>query len=91
MGANHVHVRLFAAAAHAAGMDELEVPPGPLGEVLAEVRAQTVDAARFDRVLAQCSVLCDGLLRAAAGEAATSQVLVEVGATVDVLPPFAGG
>ncbi|MDQ1250634.1 MAG: sulfur-carrier protein [Actinomycetota bacterium] len=89
--AAEVRVRLFAAAAHAAGSDEVQAAPGELREVLAEVQAQAVDRARFDRVLAQCSVLCDGLLTAGAGEADSSTAPIPAGATVDVLPPFAGG
>jgi sulfur-carrier protein len=86
-----VTVRVFAAAAQATGVDEVHVPPGELSEVLAEVRAIAADASRFDRVLDRCSVLVDGVLAAGAGEAATSTSAVAAGATVDVLPPFAGG
>lgn len=86
-----VTVRLFAAAAHAAGRDQVSVAPGELREVLSAVRGCADDAVRYDRVLAVCSVLGDGRLIAGAGEAATSTVPVADDATVDVLPPFAGG
>ncbi len=80
-----VTVRLFAAAAEAAGADERSVPSGPLGDVLAVVGAASPDPARWQAVLDRCSVLVDGLLASDYDAAAPPE------STVDVLPPFAGG
>lgn len=74
----NVHVRLFAAARDAAGTDAYDAPPGAVSAVLAAGPAGLAD------VLARCSFLVDG-------QHAQLETLVPVGATVDVLPPFAGG
>ena len=71
-----VTVRLFAAAREAAGTDRLEVPTGPLQ--LPEL------GPAFDKVVAICTLLCDGQ-RVHPGDE------IPDGAVVDVLPPFAGG
>lgn len=81
-----VTVRYFAAAKAAAGtsMETLDVPAGA-------TVAETLDAARalhgpeFARVLDRCSYLLDEV--AVRDQAA----VVPSGATLDVLPPFAGG
>ncbi|TXH42732.1 MAG: MoaD/ThiS family protein [Actinobacteria bacterium] len=81
-----VTVRLFAAAAEAAGADERTIGAGPLSDVLEAVGAAAPDRDRWESVLGRCSVLVDGLLASDYGAAAVSP-----GSTVDVLPPFAGG
>lgn len=81
-----VVVRYFAAARAAAGMDEekLELPAGAtVGTALAEVRAR--HGAELDRVLARCSFLLDEIAVHGQDTALTDA------ATLDVLPPFAGG
>jgi molybdopterin synthase sulfur carrier subunit len=81
-------IRLFAAAAEAAGTDAvtLTMPPDGATATLAGLREQL--AARFGddftNVLQRCAVLVDGV-RLADDEP------VPADATVDVLPPFAGG
>ncbi|WP_062133001.1 MoaD/ThiS family protein [Demequina aestuarii] len=77
-----VTVRLFAAAAEAAGVDESQVSATTVGEV----RAQLLDAhgAGLEAVLRQCAVVVAGHRRA-------DDATIPAGATVDVLPPFAGG
>ncbi|GIG29735.1 MoaD/ThiS family protein [Cellulomonas marina] len=78
-----ITVRYFAAAAEAAGRDEerLEAPA-----TAADLRADLAGrhGADLRRVLTRCSLLADGH-RLDDGSA------VPPGATVDVLPPFAGG
>lgn len=81
-----VTVRVFAAAAHAAGFDEVPVAGGSLAQVLDAVTERAADPARFAQVLAQCSVLVDGLV-----SDPDAEMHVPAGAMVDVLPPFAGG
>ncbi|MCU1596245.1 MAG: molybdopterin synthase sulfur carrier subunit [Frankiales bacterium] len=73
-----VTVRLFAAAAAAAGTTELVLPATSLLDLRGSL-APSVGA-----VLDRCSFLVDGLV-------AHGDVPLRAGATVDVLPPFAGG
>ncbi|WP_243695256.1 MoaD/ThiS family protein [Agromyces protaetiae] len=88
-----VTVRYFAAAAEAAGLEQEPldtsglVSSGPGSLDLGALRAALVarHGAALERVLGRCSFLVDGVR---AGEAS---VRIPDGATVDVLPPFAGG
>jgi sulfur-carrier protein len=91
-----VTVRLWASARAAAGVDRVDVPvAGPV--TVADLRDAVVkqtdggdppDPARFARVLSVCSVLVgDRPL----GGADPATVVVDPGATVEFLPPFAGG
>ena len=75
------HVRLFAGAAEAAGTDALDVDAPTVGALRAALGA----TARLGSVLDRCALLVDG--RRAADDAER----VPPSATVDVLPPFAGG
>jgi molybdopterin converting factor small subunit len=77
-----ITVRYFAAAAEAAGVDTEQLPSG----TAAQVRAAMVDlhGTGLDRVLRRCALLADGT-RVEADDP------VPAGATLDVLPPFAGG
>jgi sulfur-carrier protein len=85
-----VSVRYFAAAAEAAGTtsERLDVVPGSAGGTVTAdaLRAAMVAAhgADLERVLTRCSLLADGVR-------VTADDPVPAGATVDVLPPFAGG
>lgn len=78
-----VHVRYFAAAAAAAGLDEQTVEPGTLQTITERIGAQ--HGALMSKVLPACSFLVDGT--------ATTDLdtPVSAGSTIDVLPPFAGG
>ncbi len=80
--AGTVTVRFFAGAAEAAGLDQTLAEAG----TVADLRAALADrsGAVLDRVLAQCWVLWGGGRLADAADS-------DPGATVDVLPPFAGG
>lgn len=77
-----VLVRYFAAAADAAGRQEETIESTP---TVGELRALLI--ARYgpgmERVLASGSFLVDGVV--------SRDDLRQVGARVDVLPPFAGG
>ena len=77
-----ITVRYFAGAAEAAGVDAEPLPGLTAGALRrAMVAAHGPDLAR---VLARCSLLADGVR-------VDDDAPVRDGATVDVLPPFAGG
>ncbi|MBX9246782.1 MoaD/ThiS family protein [Actinotalea ferrariae] len=77
-----VTVRYFAAAAEAAGVTTEPVPAGTADAVRAAMVA--AHGADLQRVLTCCTLLADG--RRVQGDD-----VVPAGATLDVLPPFAGG
>jgi sulfur-carrier protein len=83
-----VRVRYWAAARAAAGRDGDDVSGGTLADVLAEVRRQHADNARFLRVVDVCSVLVG---EQPVGSQDPASVRVAPGETVELLPPFAGG
>jgi molybdopterin converting factor small subunit len=74
-------VRLFAAAAAAAGTTALVSEAPTLTALQTELIERYPD---LGPVLLRCSFLVDGLV-------AKHDVALEAAATVDVLPPFAGG
>lgn len=80
-----IRVRLFAAAADAAGVESLALDAAAHASV-GGVRASIGDrfGGEMRRVLERCSVLVDGVR-------VDDDEPVAAGATVDVLPPFAGG
>jgi molybdopterin converting factor small subunit len=78
-----VRVRLFAALREAAGVPEVQVPPGQLGAVLRELQGRFGE--RFATVLGWSSVLLDG---ERCDDPATP---VPDGAELALLPPFSGG
>jgi sulfur-carrier protein len=79
-----VTVRYFAAAADAAGREQelLELGPDPTVLTLRELLLERYGAA-MERVLRSGSFLVDGIVR--------RSPTAPIGASVDVLPPFAGG
>ena len=78
-----VQVRYFAAAAEAAGMTSETLDASSAGALRAAMVA--AHGAPLERVLTRCSLLADG------GRLSSDAHPVPAGATVDVLPPFAGG
>ena len=80
-----VTVRYFAAAAEAAGVEEETLAAAVAGTTVGELRDLLVDryGAAMARVVANGSFLVDGVVRRDAA--------APLGASVDVLPPFAGG
>ena len=81
-----VTVRWYAAAGEAAGRpDEVLEVDGTTTTAALLARAVETHGAQLGRVLAACSVLVDGQLDEQRGR------VLAPGATVDVLPPFAGG
>jgi molybdopterin synthase sulfur carrier subunit len=87
---NVIRVRYWAAAKAAAGTaEDLLSATGAL--TLADVRRQALalhPGTRLEAVLAACSVLIGD---EPVGSRADDQVHVEPGASVEFLPPFAGG
>jgi sulfur-carrier protein len=89
--AGHVRLRYWAAARAAAGVaeDVVEVTgPCSLADLVARATDLHASSARFPAVLDACSVLVGD--RPVASKDPAS-VLVVPGATVEFLPPFAGG
>jgi sulfur-carrier protein len=87
---NVIHVRYWAAAKAAAGTGSDDVPVnGPL--TLAQLRDAVValhPGTRLGEVLAACSTLVG---EQPVGKADPATYVVEPGASVEFLPPFAGG
>jgi len=86
-----VTLRYWAAARAAAGTDSdaLEVAgPVSLAELVDRARAAHADSSRFSDVLSCCSVMV-GDRPVTTGD--PRSVIVAPGATVEFLPPFAGG
>lgn len=79
-----VTVRFFAAARAAAGTDAAHTSPGSLAKVTSALADAHPD---LTMVLPRCSFLLNGV--AVHGDWA--DVMVDDGAELDVLPPFAGG
>lgn len=78
-----VLVRYFAAAAESAGVEEerVVIEPATVGALQADLVARYGDS--MARVLKNGSFLVDGVVSRDTGK--------QLGARVDVLPPFAGG
>ncbi len=86
-----VTLRYWASARAAAGTDSdaIEVAgPVSLAELVEWARAAHADSSRFSDVLSCCSVMV-GDRPVTTGDPAA--VIVAPGATVEFLPPFAGG
>lgn len=75
-------VRYFAGARAAAGVSEEKVEAATLGQLVATI---TADRPRLSSVLTACSFLVDGT------SWRDRDADLPATATVDVLPPFAGG
>lgn len=76
-----IRVRLFAAAAEAAGVAELEVEAVTAGDLRNRLGSRSASA---PSVIGQCALLRDG-------DRLDDSAQLAAGDLVDVLPPFAGG
>ena len=81
-------IRYWAAAKAAAGTEQEPCRARTLVEALEQARARHADRPRFAQVLGHCSFLVDGYQ---VGDRDHAAVPLREGATVEVLPPFAGG
>jgi molybdopterin synthase sulfur carrier subunit len=79
-----MRIRYFAGAADAAGREESALS-GPLGAAQLREALASAHGPEFARVLGRCSLLVDGV------RLGSEDAQVPDAATVDVLPPFAGG
>lgn len=83
-----VTIRYWAAAKEAAGVPEESVEAPTLAAALAAALAARPGDDRLRQVISRSSFLVDALpVRRAAHE----ETYLEDGATIEVLPPFAGG
>jgi sulfur-carrier protein len=83
-----VTIRYWAAAKEAAGVSEESVQAVTLGDALNTVVASRKPDARLADVIERSSFLVNA---DQVGHVARESVLLEEGAVIEVLPPFAGG
>lgn len=83
-----VTIRYWAAAKEAAGVAQELAEADTLAGALASVLAARPGDDRLQRVISRSSFLVNGLPVRREAHAAT---LLDDGATIEVLPPFAGG
>jgi len=76
-------IRLFAAAADAAGTATEDISSSTLGDLVKDLSERHGE--QFAAVLERCSVLVDGRAVTDPAESLTDA------AVIDILPPFAGG
>lgn len=81
-------LRYWAAAKAAAGTHEEGVEAATLADALGQARQRHAGDPQFAAVLARSSILIDGI---AVGSRPHDHVMLGDGATIEVLPPFAGG
>ena len=82
-GGQMILVRYFAAARAAAGCPEEKIAAATLDDLVATIGAR--HGQRLTTVVGACSFLIDGVANH------DRRAALPAGATVDVLPPFAGG
>jgi molybdopterin synthase sulfur carrier subunit len=83
-----VTIRYWAAAKEAAGVPEETVEAITLSDALNTVVASRKQDSRLATVLKRSSFLVDAN---PVGHAARESIMLDDGATIEVLPPFAGG
>jgi molybdopterin converting factor small subunit len=83
-----VTIRYWAAAKEAAGLAEETVEAGTLGDALNTVVASRKPGGRLAEVIARSSFLVDA---DPVGRADRWSIMLDDGAVIEVLPPFAGG
>ena len=88
IGVTHVTIRYWAAARDAAGVTEERFEAATLAELLDRAREGHGSGSRLAKVLSYCSFLVDG---DPVGSRPPAAVTIADGATVEALPPFAGG
>jgi molybdopterin converting factor small subunit len=83
-----VTIRYWAAAKQAAGLPEETVTAVTLRDALNEVVSRRKPDTRLAEVIARSSFLVNA---DPVGRTATESVVLDDGAVIEVLPPFAGG
>jgi len=83
-----VTIRYWAAAKEAAGVPEETVEAVTLSDALSTAVASRKQDSRLATVLKRSSFLVDAN---PVGHAAWESIMLDDGATIEVLPPFAGG
>jgi sulfur-carrier protein len=83
-----VTIRYWAAAKDAAGLPEESVEAATLAGALNAAVASRPSGSRLQEVFARSSFLVDA---APVGRAARESIMLDDGAVIEVLPPFAGG
>jgi sulfur-carrier protein len=83
-----VTIRFWAAAKEAAGVPEESVDAVTLRDALYSVVASRRPDTRLATVIARSSFLVNA---DPVGRAATESIVLDEGAVIEVLPPFAGG
>ena len=83
-----VTIRYWAAAKDAAGMPEESVEAATLAGALNAAVASRQSGSRLREVFVRSSFLVDA---APVGRAARESIMLDDGAVIEVLPPFAGG
>jgi sulfur-carrier protein len=83
-----VTIRYWAAAKEAAGIAEESVDAVTLGEAINTVVAARKPDTRLATVVARSSFLVNA---DPVGRAAKESIMLDEGAVIEVLPPFAGG
>jgi molybdopterin synthase sulfur carrier subunit len=83
-----VIIRYWAAAKDAAGLPEESVEAATLGEALNVAVASRKPDSRLADVIARSSFLVNA---DPVGRAAKESIVLDDGAVIEVLPPFAGG
>jgi molybdopterin converting factor small subunit len=83
-----VVIRYWAAAKEAAGMPEETLDAVSLAEALSAAVARRDAGARLREIFARSSFLVNA---EPVGRAARESIMLDDGAVIEVLPPFAGG
>ncbi len=83
-----VTIRYWAAAKEAAGVPEESLEAVSLADALNAALARRSPASRLREIIARSSFLIDA---DPVGRAAKESILLDEGAVIEVLPPFAGG
>jgi sulfur-carrier protein len=83
-----VTIRYWAAAKEAAGLPEESLEAISLADALNAAVARRTSAARLREIFARSSFLIDA---DPVGRVAKESIMLDDGAVIEVLPPFAGG
>jgi sulfur-carrier protein len=83
-----VTIRYWAAAREAAGMPEESVEAVSLADALNAAVARQPSGSRLPEIFARSSFLIDA---DPVGRASKESIMLDDGAVIEVLPPFAGG